>query len=482
MSTNPEPANSAVWSILSCMSEDYALLDAQGVTTAFGPGDTDQLGRTRAEAVGVSAFERVHPDDLVPARGLFAALLGQPGGVVAMDVRCQHRDGSWRWLRARGTNLLHEPSLRRVVATFKDITEERRAADEVAARTALGMRIADALDGGLWVRRLPEWEMLFLSEGLSRIWGVPACELFSSPDRMLQAVHPADRAVVARRLNRPPEPDEQLEYRILRPGGEERTLLTRRVLVADERDGPLLAGVTLDITDQVRLRAAASRAENFEAVARLSLRLAHDFGNFIAAIQASVDTLDAMTRNTAILDEVALIGRSCARAGEVVGRLLLVGRGSASDPVTLDLTRELAESMTVLRRAATPGVDVLLQCSLDCVRVRIDPVELHQVLLNLVANASHAMLGRGTIVIGVVRDADEGVLTVSDTGPGVPPDLRGRVFDPFATTRRGNGGSGLGLTAVRAVVEGAGGSVSVGAAEGGGACFEVRLPLAQGAP
>ena len=473
---NPPLRSDLQTAVLNCMRESYALLDARGITVTIGPRDEDLLGRRGADAVGESAFAHVHPDELPAVLATFETLLREPGGRQGLDVRCRHADGTWRWLRAEGTNLLHNPGVGFVVATFSDVTCEHEASAALRARTALAERVVQHLNFGVWVRRLPGFEIVFVSDGVGRIWGRRSLDVVESPQSLLATIHPDDRAAMAARIGGRPAVEDAVQFRILRPDGAERRIVGRRLVLDDPSGETFIAGVLVDITEDWQVLQAAARAERLAAQNRLSLRLAHDFGNFVAAIQASAETLAGVTSPFEVRDEADLILSSCLRAGDLVKRLLQAGRNSSGAPKEVQLTQEVAEAMTLLRRCAGPGVSLTLDCSVAELRVRIDPLELHQVLLHLVANASHAMGGRGGIVIGTAEEPDRALLWVADEGPGIPPDQRERVFEPFATTRGGEGGNGLGLPAVRAIVEGSGGRVELAASGERGARFEIRLP------
>lgn len=461
--------------VLGCMTESYSLVDGQGRVVATGPNERNLLGRHRDEAKGRSAFADVHPDHLPETAAKFAELLRAPGSSQSLDVRCQHVDGTWRCLRTRGTNLLATEGVGHIVVTVSDVTAESEAVGALYARTALAERIVQHLEGGVFVRRLPGWEIVFTSEGMGRIWGRPARDVLATPEAFLASVHADDREVTATRLRAPA--DDTAQFRIIRPDGDIRMLTVRRLVLAEADGSAVVAGVVLDITEDLRLREAAGRSEQMEAISRLSLRLAHDFGNFVAAIQASAETLRFRPPTAAVEAEADLILETCTRTTDLVQRLLLLGRGPSHAPRDLALNREVASMITLLRRCVAGRVSVTLDCTLSDVPVRLDPVDLHRILLNLVANASQAMGGAGTVVIGTRAEAGFGVLTVSDSGPGIAPELRDGVFEPFATTRGERGGAGLGLAAVRAIVLGAGGVIEVGSSETGGARFEIRLPL-----
>lgn len=123
--------------VLACMGESVSLLDAEGTVLATGPRNEALLGWPESEVVRQSGLSRVHPDDLGRATSLLSSLAGRPGARAEAEVRYRHKDGRWIWLRARATNLLDNPDVRAIVATFEDVTAAHAAADahDVLARS-----------------------------------------------------------------------------------------------------------------------------------------------------------------------------------------------------------------------------------------------------------------------------------------------------------------------------------------------------------
>lgn len=115
--------------VLGCMGESVSLLDAAGTVLASGPRNEVVLGWTEADVVGRPGLLHVHPDDMERATALFASLADRPGARAEGEVRYRHKSGQWIWVRARATNLLDNPDVHAIVATFQDITAERSARD-----------------------------------------------------------------------------------------------------------------------------------------------------------------------------------------------------------------------------------------------------------------------------------------------------------------------------------------------------------------
>ena len=195
----------------------------------------------------------------------------------------------------------------------------------------------------------------------------------------------------------------------------------------------------------------------------------------------------------AALDEadLAQIRASAARGAELVRQLLAFSQRQTLQPRVLALDEAVARAADLLRRLLGSKVRLVLNLRAPGRLVHMDATQLDQVLMNLAVNARNAMPDGGTITVGtdwrlVLRPEETGtgiippgryaVISVSDTGCGIPGEILSRIFDPFFTTRRGQGGTGLGLSMVQGIVRQSGGYLSVTSALGQGTCFTITLP------
>ncbi|MCL4806187.1 MAG: HAMP domain-containing protein [Thermoanaerobaculia bacterium] len=234
--------------------------------------------------------------------------------------------------------------------------------------------------------------------------------------------------------------------------------------------------------DSRRREREMSRVEHLATVGMLAAGAAHEINNPLAGIRTSIERLlrqlpdqGAAERYGAVLrDAVARIERAVrgmlgfARAAEVVPRPMLL-------PEAVERAFTLAAP-----RLEEQRVGLSQDFPADLGPVSADPSQLTQVVLNLVLNACDAIPHGGQIRVTARRDGSEVALTVSDSGPGVPPEMTDRIFDPFFTTKPTGKGTGLGLAVSRAAVREMGGELHLLPAGGGGAVFEIRLPVVKG--
>jgi PAS domain S-box-containing protein len=238
--------------------------------------------------------------------------------------------------------------------------------------------------------------------------------------------------------------------------------------------------VVRDVTEAVDAEARLRDAEKMQAVGTLASGVAHDFNNLLAAILLHVRLMQRQPE--AESEAVPAIADLAEQGTEVVRELLYFARRESSPPRTIDLVEMVRQQEGVLRHLLPEGLELTVELEDEPVPVVADPVGLRRLLLNLVINARDAVEESGErITVRVEHTAGRAVLEVADDGPGIPPEAREHLFEPFFTLRRQGRGSGLGLAVVYSIVSAHDGEADVRSAPGEGARFIVRLPLAEAA-
>jgi signal transduction histidine kinase/ActR/RegA family two-component response regulator len=251
-------------------------------------------------------------------------------------------------------------------------------------------------------------------------------------------------------------------------------------------------GASRDITDRLRLEAELRQAQKMEAVGRLAGGVAHDFNNLLTVINGfSEMVLADPGLSPSGRELVAEIARAGDQAAALTRQLLAFSRKQVLAPKVLDVNALVLDIEKMLARLI--GADIELASSLDPMlgRVKADPGQLEQVLLNLAVNARDAMPHGGYLTIETrnvhldarqtqrvpgVRPGPYALLAVTDTGVGMTADVRARIFEPFFTTKEPGKGTGLGLATVFGIVQQSGGFVDVYSEIGRGTAFKVYLP------
>ncbi len=254
-----------------------------------------------------------------------------------------------------------------------------------------------------------------------------------------------------------------------------------------------------DVTERKRVEEAARKSEDqlvqvqkMEAVGRLAGGLAHDFNNLLTAINGYTDLILRLTEDERLQTYVGEIKKAGERAAELTSKLLALNRPPPSLQRVVDLNQLVLNLESLLRRLI--GEDVELETRLDpsLGRVRMDPGQLEQVLLNLAVNARDAMPTGGRLVLESANVEGEShrsldfsaeryvCIKVSDTGVGIEEDVRKHIFEPFFTTKEVGKGTGLGLSTVYAAITQNHGHIEVDSTLGTGTTFRIFLPSADG--
>jgi signal transduction histidine kinase/CheY-like chemotaxis protein len=232
-------------------------------------------------------------------------------------------------------------------------------------------------------------------------------------------------------------------------------------------------------------------SQKLEAVGRLAGGVAHDFNNLLTAIIGYSELIEKRA-NGATLEQAQLIRKAGEQAAALTRQLLAFSRKQILDPRVLDLNALVRDMEKLLQRVIGEGIKIEIETAAQVARVRADPNQLEQVLLNLGVNGRDAMPRGGTLrivtqdvilTLGEItaRDIDvaEGryvALIVSDTGSGMDAETRARIFEPFFTTKGPGKGTGLGLATVYGIVKQSGGGITVESAVGQGCTFSIFLP------
>lgn len=257
---------------------------------------------------------------------------------------------------------------------------------------------------------------------------------------------------------------------------------------------PVHQGIVRDVTEEERLRRQLEHAQKMEAVGTLAGGIAHDFNNILGVVIGFSELAKfELQGNEKVQPYLEQILKAGLRARDVVSQLLTFSRRQPLEKTPVPLAGLVQESMRFMRATLPANIEIHTRIVHGDGVVLADATQIHQVLMNLCANAGHAMKERGGILEVVLEttllaqdgknplDLPSGVynlITVHDTGPGMEPEILGRIFDPFFTTKKSGEGTGLGLSVVHGIVAKHGGGVRVESQKGVGTLFRVWLPEA----
>ena len=251
-----------------------------------------------------------------------------------------------------------------------------------------------------------------------------------------------------------------------------------------------------DITERRKLESDLQQAHKMDAIGRLAGGVAHDFNNLLLVISAYAELmLDSLGEADPLRRNVAEIMGASRRAADLTRQLLAFGRKQMQSLQILDLNTVIGEITGMLPRLIGEDIELEFAPGKDLGKVKADPTQIEQIVMNLAANARDAMPGGGRLTVettrvrveesyvqrhAIVPPGDYVLLTVTDSGQGIAPEHLAHIFEPFYTTKEAGKGTGLGLATVYGIVKQNGGFVWVYSEPGLGTTFKVYLPQVQG--
>ncbi|MCB4824973.1 PAS domain S-box protein [Roseicella aerolata] len=457
-------------------------------------------------------LDHVLPEDRPLVERAYAAAAERE---TSEQIECRIRragDGAIRWLELHGRSQRGpDGQVVRLHGVLRDVTDRKRT--EAALRESEArLRLAQEVTGiGTWEWDPGTGENLWMPEKYALFGLDPARDGPMTYARLLaEIVHPGDHAKLKTALEKALATGETYEclfraYR-RRPDGQRETCWMiargRRIPQADGFPGRML-GVTVDITERQEteaqlqeLQAELLHVSRLSAAGEMASALAHELNQPLtaatSALRAAQRLLGASSlkspgdMGTALREAMDLAAEQALRAGQIVRRLRDFVARDEADKRLEDLRALIEEAGTLaLVGARERGIQVEHRLAAALPPVVVDRIQIQQVLFNLIRNAFEAMApgdGRGpscrrALVIAAASAGPELVeITVADTGPGLAPDIAGRIFEAFVSTKPS--GMGMGLPICRSIVEAHGGRLWAEPNPGGGTVFRFTLPVA----
>ena len=341
----------------------------------------------------------------------------------------------------------------------------------------------------------------YLNARVPEISGYAMEELLHKP--VIKFVHPEDRLALLkqyrlRRLGR--SGLSRLRFRIQPKSGDPRWV-ELNIVDIQWAGKPAVLNFLLDITGQQlaeeerrRLEAQLIHSQKMEAVGTLAGGIAHDFNNILGSIIGYTEmAIDSCPAGSDLSGDLGEIRKAGMRARDLVKKILAFSRQDNSERIPVNLPLMVGEVIGLVRPTLPANIEIVQEVEPGIDRVLADPIQLHQVLVNLCTNASQAMEAAGGRLTISLRCCDLSLedlalqpqvkpgrfvqLSVSDTGEGIEPDLLKRIFEPYFTTKEPGKGTGLGLAIVHGIIKSHDGFVTCFSRPGEGSVFHVFLPV-----
>lgn len=468
-------------------NQDYTL-------TFISDNITERLGYKPEEFLENSSFwlELVHPEDAHYFGEEISRLMKQGHNLI--EYRFRHKDGSYRWI-CEQMKLICNPAgeVEEIVGTIHDISDRKIAQEQIREQAAL----LDIATDAIFVRDL-ENRILFWNKGAENLYGWKVDEALGKK---------FDQLLPNRIINITSKTQQEADKIVLEKGfwegelcqvtkdGKEVIVSSRWTLVRDRTGKPKsILAVNTDITEKKQLEAQFLRAQRLESIGTLASGIAHDLNNILTPILGAVKLLEfelPAEKRRQLLD---MIENNTLRGADLIKQVLSFAKGLEGQHTLVQIKHLIEEIKVIIRETFPKSIEFNTDIPSEIWPIYGEPTQLHQIFMNLCVNARDAMPDGGILTISarniyidsnyvsVNLDAKIGnyvVLSVSDTGKGIEPEILEKIFEPFFTTKEVGKGTGLGLSTVRGIVKNHGGFIRVYSQVGKGSEFKIYLPAAE---
>jgi two-component system, cell cycle sensor histidine kinase and response regulator CckA len=469
--------------------------DAERRVTMWNPAAEALFGWSEQEVVGKP--NPTIPDNGLPeAAGLHAKLLS---GQIAtgVEVLRQKRDGTLVTVSLSAAPIRDvNRKVKGILGFMADVTERKRAEQALREAEQKYRTIFENATEGIY-RTTPDGRYLVANPSLAHMFG------FQSPEELISArtdvktqeyVNPEKHAEFIQAMKNQGSV-KNFKYQAYRKDGKI-IWVSKNAHAVRSPDGRVLhfEGTVEDITQHRELEDQLWQMQKIEAIGRLAGGVAHDFNNILMAISSYAELLERKVTEQATRRYVGEIVKATDRGSSLTQGLLTFSRKQLLSPKVLDLNTLIAEQIKMLRRLIPENIEVKFVPADGIGRVRADPSQVEQVVMNLVINARDAMPSGGSVVIetsnaqldpaqlpGSGDGKDYVLISVSDNGCGMDATTKSHMFEPFYTTKEQGKGTGLGLAIVFGIVKNSGGQILVQSEPGAGTNFKIYLPVVEAA-
>jgi len=443
-----------------------------------------------------------HPEDVSSATGALADHLEGRTPLYQSEYRLRHRDGYWIWVQDRGKVVARDPrgQALRVVGTQTDITPRKQLEQRLRHGEEMSLQLGRLAQIGAW-----EWDL-----GTSRLTWTPEMyrihevELGYEPTlaRSLDFYPNQAKITLSEALQAAVRSGDGFDFEFPFTTARGSNLWVRVLGRAEFKEGRAVRiyGAFQDITarrdaEEMRrqLEGQLFQSQKMETLGTLAGGIAHDFNNLLTGILGYQDlALDSIPEGDPARNYLSVSREASMRARELVDQILTFSRQADSEKVPVNLGQVVEDARRFLRATVPSTIRIEIDIPAERCTVLADATQIHQVLLNLGFNATHAMRsGGGTMRVALqpvtlereaaaaLNHLDAGryaKLTFSDTGHGMDAETAKRIFDPFFTTKEVGQGTGLGLSVVHGIIQAHRGTITVDSAPGQGATFTIYLP------
>ncbi|MEH0020340.1 MAG: PAS domain S-box protein [Desulfobacter sp.] len=483
---------------LNAIQDTFVLFDPKtGTVIRWNHAFTRVTGFSDEEIPGISVIDTcIDPEHRDRVLDFISSVLEKGGGTIEVDLVC--KNGSHIPMEFSASMVRDDRNRPKyIIAIGRDISERKEAEQALMDSHQRFLTVLDSIDATVYVVDMDTYEVLFMNQYMKRHFGKDMTgETCYQAYRRASGVcaHCPNPGLLDKSGNPTGVNVWQTEHPV---NGKWYMNHDRAIKWTDGRMVKLQ--IATDITDLKQMEEELRQAHKMESIGTLAGGVAHDFNNILGIIIGNTElALDDTPEWSPVCGHLKEIQDAGLRAKDVVRQLLGFTRKGKAEKKPLDLSRIVRESMPLIRSSVPSTIAIDENLPKSGASIMADATQIHQVMINLCTNAAHAMWENGGIIrirmeefrvdagseyaIAGMKPGPHLMLSVSDTGAGIDPEIRDKIFDPYFTTKEVGKGTGMGLSVVHGIVKSHNAHIRVESEPGEGACFSLFFPVVHAGP
>jgi len=487
-------------SILENIEEGYFETNLAGDTTFFNNFAAKILGYSRDELMGMNNRQYTDEENAKKLYQTFNKVYVTGKTHKGFDWKVIRKDGSKRDVEA-SVSLRKDAEGQPIGfrGIIRDVSERKQAGKRVLQSEKRFRDLFNSISDLIYTHDL-KGRFISLNPAMEKLLGYEYDELIGhkiSEIMKPEFVHAFESEYLERIKTQGFHEGVTIYFK---KNGEKSYIEYHSTMVHPDDGEPFISGMGRDVTERIlserkvtKLQEQLTQALKMEAIGTLAGGIAHDFNNILFPMFGYLEMmLEDVPEDNPLHDHLVEVFNGAKRARDLIKQILTFSRQSDHKPKPLEAQRVIKEALKLIQSSLPTTIEITKDIQKDCGLVLADPIQIHQIVMNLCTNAYHAMEetgGKLSITLREIEltaeDSKDPVmipgphicLTVADTGPGIDQSIIDRIFDPYFTTKEEGKGSGLGLAVINGIVKNHSGYIKVYSEPGKGAEFKVYLPM-----